>query len=100
MHTSGIAWPLVWLDEHALAIEHVDGGIGDLAMDEQHDPFAFGGCERVLIGTSRQGAIYHLIKGHFQRKLESILPPEIPVMVLNPKPPTVGDEGAAEIAPT
>ncbi|CAN5556748.1 hypothetical protein BH09PLA1_BH09PLA1_17090 [soil metagenome] len=42
------------------------------------------GCHRVLIGTSRQGALYHLIKGHFQRRLESILPPEIPVMVINP----------------
>ncbi|MBC8108736.1 MAG: APC family permease [Anaerolineae bacterium] len=43
------------------------------------------GCDRVLIGTSRQGALYHLIKGHFQRRLESILPPEIPVMVMNPQ---------------
>jgi hypothetical protein len=40
--------------------------------------------DRVLIGTSRQGALYHLIKGHFQRRLESILPPEIPVQVVNP----------------
>ena len=37
------------------------------------------GCDRVLIGTSRQGALYHLIKGHFQRRLEALLPPEIPV---------------------
>jgi hypothetical protein len=42
------------------------------------------GCERVLIGTSRQGAIYHLIKGTFQRRLESLLPPEIPVQVITP----------------
>jgi amino acid transporter len=41
------------------------------------------GADRVLIGTSRQGAIYHLIKGHFQRRLESLLPPEIPVQVIS-----------------
>jgi hypothetical protein len=39
-------------------------------------------CERVLIGTSRQGVLYHLIKGHFQRRLESLLPAEIPVEVV------------------
>jgi amino acid transporter len=44
------------------------------------------GCEKVLIGTSRQGALYHLIKGHFQRRLESILPPDIPVQVISPIP--------------
>lgn len=43
------------------------------------------GCERVLIGSSRQGALYHLIKGTFQRRLESILPPEIPVEVISPQ---------------
>ena len=41
-------------------------------------------CERVLIGTSRQGALYHLIKGHFQRRLEALLPPDIPVQVIAP----------------
>src|SRR4051794_250436 len=44
------------------------------------------GCERVLIGTSRQGALYHLIKGKFQARLESLLPPEIPVQVITPEP--------------
>jgi hypothetical protein len=42
------------------------------------------GCERVLIGTSRRGALYHVIKGSFQRRLESLLPPEIPVQVITP----------------
>jgi len=42
------------------------------------------GCERVLIGTSRQGALYHLTRGHFQQRLEAILPPEIPVEVIAP----------------
>jgi amino acid transporter len=56
---------------------------------------AIHGCERVLIGTSRQGALYHLIKGHFQRRLEQLLPPEIPVQVVGAgaSPPT--DEAAA-----
>jgi hypothetical protein len=40
------------------------------------------GCTRVLIGTSRRGALYHLIKGHFQRRLEKLLPPEIAVQVI------------------
>jgi hypothetical protein len=44
---------------------------------------AINGCDRVLIGTSRQGALYHLIKGHFQRRLEELLPPEIPVQVVS-----------------
>jgi hypothetical protein len=42
------------------------------------------GCERVLIGTSRQGGLYHLLKGHFQQRLEGLLPPEIPVEVISP----------------
>jgi hypothetical protein len=42
------------------------------------------GCERVLIGTSRKGALYHLIKGHFQQHLESLLPPDVPVQVITP----------------
>jgi hypothetical protein len=49
---------------------------------------AMNGCERVLIGSSRRGAIHHLIKGSFQRKLESLLPPDIPVQVLEEQEPT------------
>jgi len=41
------------------------------------------GASKVLIGSSRRGAIHQLIKGSFQRKLESLLPPEIPVQVLS-----------------
>ena len=47
---------------------------------------AINGCERVLIGSSRRGALHHLIKGSFQFKLESVLPPEILVEVLPPEP--------------
>lgn len=56
------------------------------------------GCQKVLIGTSRQGALYHLIKGHFQRRLESFLPPEIPVQVISPlviSQPVPAQEGEA-----
>ncbi|HSU68878.1 MAG TPA: APC family permease [Tepidisphaeraceae bacterium] len=42
------------------------------------------GCEKILIGTSRQGGLYHLLKGHFQQRLEQLLPPEIPVEVISP----------------
>jgi hypothetical protein len=50
---------------------------------------AMNGCERVLIGTSRQGGLYHLIKGHFQRRLEALLPPEIKVEVVAPPEPAM-----------
>jgi hypothetical protein len=56
------------------------------------------GCERVLIGTSRQGALYHLIKGHFQRRLEAILPPEIPVQVIAPTDPSPPAPASARAA--
>lgn len=45
---------------------------------------AIHGCSAILIGSSRQGAIYRLIKGKFQQRLESLLPAEIPVTVLTP----------------
>lgn len=41
------------------------------------------GVEKILIGTSRRGALHHLIKGHFQRRLEALLPPEIKVQVIS-----------------
>jgi nucleotide-binding universal stress UspA family protein len=51
---------------------------------------AINGVQKVLIGSSRRGAIHHMIKGSFQRRLEGLLPPEIPVQVLayhDPAPP-------------
>jgi amino acid transporter len=45
---------------------------------------AINGVSRVLIGSSRRGTIHHLIKGSFQRKLENLLPPDIPVQVITP----------------
>ena len=45
------------------------------------------GAEKVLIGSSRRGALHHLIKGSFQQRLEDMLPPEIPVEVIgSPEP--------------
>jgi amino acid transporter len=58
---------------------------------------AMNGCEKVLIGSSRRGAIHHLIKGSFQRKLEGLLPPDIPVQVLEehePSPTKVEESSA------
>ena len=58
------------------------------------------GCTKVLIGTSRHGSLYHLVKGRFQERLESILPPEIPVDVIYPEAvepslPAAGGKDAA-----
>ena len=58
---------------------------GNDAAEMMAENAAMLGCEKVLIGTSRQGALYHLIKGTFQQRLESILPPEIPVEVITPQ---------------
>jgi nucleotide-binding universal stress UspA family protein len=57
---------------------------------------AMNGVDRVLIGSSRRGALHNLIKGSFQRKLESLLPPEIPVEVITPaeNPPAPPPEKA------
>lgn len=51
------------------------------------------GCAKILIGSSRRGAVYHMIKGHFQKKLEHLLPPEIPVQVLSVHEPSPGKIG-------
>ena len=53
---------------------------------------ALNGVQKVLIGSSRRGAIHQMIKGSFQRRLESLLPPEIPVEVISidePRPTRV-----------
>src|SRR5207237_4410085 len=50
---------------------------------------AINGVAKLLIGTSRRGAIHHLIKGSFQNKLESLLPPtvKVEVVAMPPRPP-------------
>jgi len=57
---------------------------GPDAAELMAEAAAMNGCAKVLIGTTRKGALYHLIKGHFQRRLESLLPPEIAVQVISP----------------
>ena len=57
---------------------------GPHAVELLAEQAAIFGASKVLIGSSRRGAIHQLIKGSFQRKLESLLPPEIPVQVLSP----------------
>jgi amino acid transporter len=52
------------------------------------------GVDRVLIGSSRRGAIHQFIKGNFQKRLEAILPPEIPVKVLQ-----IGGQAATPAEP-
>ncbi len=49
---------------------------------------AINGVSRVLIGSSRRGALHHLIKGSFQNKLEALLPPDVKVEVLLLPPPS------------
>jgi amino acid transporter len=48
---------------------------------------AINGASRVLIGSSRRGALHKVIKGSFQRHLESLLPPDIHVQVLAGREP-------------
>jgi hypothetical protein len=56
---------------------------------------AINGVSRVLIGSSRRGALHHLIKGSFQRRLEALLPPEFRVEVVTPPPHTAHTMAAA-----
>lgn len=53
------------------------------------------GCTKILLGTSRKGALYHLIKGHFQRRMETILPPEVQVQVISPEEAAAASESEA-----
>lgn len=60
---------------------------GENATELMAEAAAMNGCERVLIGTSRRGALHMLIKGSFQRNLEGLLPPDIPVQVVSTTAP-------------
>ena len=55
---------------------------------------AIHGVQKVLIGTSRRGALYQFVKGSFQEKLEAMLPEEIPVQVLTPGETDATDSAA------
>jgi amino acid transporter len=50
---------------------------------------AMNGVSKILLGTSRRGALHTMIKGKFQTRLESLLPSEIPVQVLSMVNPSV-----------
>lgn len=58
---------------------------GPTAAELMAENAAIYGVNEVLIGTSRRGAVYRMIKGHFQRKLEALLPPDITVKVISPE---------------
>jgi amino acid transporter len=60
--------------------------VGDNAAELVAEAAAITGAGRILIGTSRQGALYHLIKGSFHKQLEDLLPPEIRVEVISTDP--------------
>lgn len=57
---------------------------GSDAVELIAESAAIYGCDEVLIGTSRRGAFYRLVKGEFQTRLEAMLPPETKVKVLAP----------------
>jgi amino acid transporter len=56
---------------------------------------AITGCDRILLGSSRHGTVYHMIKGSFQQKLEALLPPEIKVEVLRAEDSVAATTGPA-----
>ena len=72
---------LLTLDQPFFDKQKTGDLVARMVSDGEHA--AIHGCDRVLIGTSRKGALYHLIKGHFQSRLESVLPPDIKVQVLS-----------------
>jgi K+-sensing histidine kinase KdpD len=43
---------------------------------------AMNSCHTILIGSSRESTLVHLVKGHFQRRLEAMLPGDIRVEVV------------------
>jgi nucleotide-binding universal stress UspA family protein len=60
-----------------------DTGIDAAELIAEHA--AMNGANKVLLGSSRRGTLHKVIKGSFQKKLESLLPPEIPVQIVEPR---------------
>jgi nucleotide-binding universal stress UspA family protein len=56
---------------------------GTNAAEQLVELAAMNAVDRILIGSSRRGTLHHIIKGSFQRRIESLLPPEIHVQVLS-----------------
>jgi nucleotide-binding universal stress UspA family protein len=46
---------------------------------------ALNGASKLIIGTSRRGALHQLIKGSFQKKIEDLLGDDVPVQVVAPR---------------
>jgi amino acid transporter/nucleotide-binding universal stress UspA family protein len=44
---------------------------------------ALNGVSKIVMGSSRRGTLHQIIKGSFQRKLESLLPHDMPVQVVS-----------------
>ena len=55
---------------------------GEDAVELMAEAAAMTGSEKILLGTSRRGTVYQLIKGNFQKRLEAMLPEDIPVEVI------------------
>jgi hypothetical protein len=61
---------------------------------------AMNGVDRILIGSSRRGTLHHIIKGSFQRRIESLLPPDIHVQVLSvTEPANAGNQTSPTVEP-
>src|SRR5439155_7565812 len=74
---------------------------GTNAAEQLAELAAMNGVERILIGSSRRGALHHIIKGSFQRRIESLLPPEIHVQVLSvTEPINAGNETKPTVEPS
>jgi len=61
---------------------------GTNAAEQLVELAAMNAVERILIGSSRRGTLHHIIKGSFQRRIESLLPPDIHVQVLSVTEPS------------
>jgi amino acid transporter len=73
---------------------------GTNAAEQLAELAAMNGVDRVLIGSSRRGALHHIIKGSFQRRLEMLLPPEIHVQVLGVTEPANAGSEAVQAPPS
>ncbi|HWE02100.1 MAG TPA: APC family permease [Tepidisphaeraceae bacterium] len=72
---------------------------GDDAAELMAEAAAITGSEKILLGTSRRGTVYQIIKGNFQRRLEAVLPEDIAVEVIEPTPPPETNPAAVAAAP-
>lgn len=70
---------------------------GTNAAEQLVELAAMNACDRILIGSSRRGTLHHIIKGSFQRRIESLLPPDIHVQVLSVTEPS--DAGNSTLPP-